>query len=108
LVLSGADRVATAALTATALGWGASLLAAGGALLWLAWQARRQRDALERAIAERSAALRHSEALRDSMLENLEDTIVLWDERARIRYLSPTAERMFAALAAGCAGHAFK
>jgi PAS domain S-box-containing protein len=107
-VLSCSDRLATAALPATSLGWGASLLAAGGALLWLAWQARRQRDALERAIAERSAALRHSEALRDSMLENLEDTIVLWDERARIRYLSPAAERMFGARPAEWVGRPFK
>ena len=100
LVLWSSGRLApaaTAALPGSPLGWTASLLVAGGALLWLAWQARRQRDALKRAVAERSAALRQSEALRDSILENLEDTIVLWDGGARIRYLSPAAERMFGA-----------
>ena len=111
LVLWSSDRLApaaTAALPGSPLGWAASLLVAGGALLWLAWQARRQRDALKRAVAERSAALRQSEALRDSILENLEDTIVLWDGRARIRYLSPAAERMFGAPPADWVGRPFK
>lgn len=111
LVLWSSGRLApavTAALPGSPLGWGASLLVAGGVLLWLAWQARRQRDALERAVAERSAALRQSEALRDSILENLEDTIVLWDGRAHIRYLSPAAERMFGAPPADWVGRPFK